>query len=65
MKLLPKCRNCGTEFEQDEVLDMDFDDNGIDLFCVGSCPNCGKTYQWYRTAAIHSWAIDHLREKLK
>ena len=65
MELLPKCPNCNTELEQDYVLDMDFDDNGIDLFCTGDCPNCGKTYQWDRTAAIHSWAIDNLREKLK
>lgn len=65
MKLLPKCPNCSTELEQDYVLDMHFDDNGINLFCTGDCPNCGKTYQWDRTATIHCWAIDNLREKLK
>ena len=62
MELLPKCLNCGTELEQDDVLDMDYDDDGIDLFCVGGCPKCGKTYQWDRTATIYSWTVNNLKE---
>lgn len=62
MALIPKCLNCGTELEEDDVLDMDYDDDGIELFCIGGCPNCGNIYQWNRTASIQSWEIENLKE---
>lgn len=62
MELLPKCPNCGADLEQDDVLDMDYDDDEIDLFCIGDCPKCGKSYQWNRTATALDWTIKNLKE---
>lgn len=58
----PKCPTCNHELDVDDTYDLDYDDECLTLYQVGSCPICGKSYQWQRSATLVSWANTDLQE---
>ena len=56
-----KCPHCNVELEVDDTYDIDYDDDGMTLYQVGACPECGREYQWEKNALFHSWSVDNLR----
>lgn len=60
--ILPKCLNCGTKLELDDVSDVTYYEDRIKLFCVGYCPKCNKDYQWDKIGIVRPWTIENLKE---
>lgn len=52
-----KCLTCHTELEELDCTDIETSFNYVRLLKVGSCPDCGKFYQWYEEFAYEGHTI--------
>lgn len=42
----PICPHCGSDIEHVETVYSYTDEGSTEYLCVGSCPTCGREYQW-------------------
>ena len=52
-----KCPNCKHEVRASETYDTDWCDTNYYDFVEGTCPNCGKNWQWTEV-----YIFDHVEE---
>ena len=57
----PKCPHCSVELIEMDTVDMQYDYEGIAFDKVGECPECGREYQWIKSACCIQWANTDLR----
>ena len=57
----PNCPHCSCELDLDDTIDFEYDDEALTLHQVGTCPECGRVYQWQRVATLIDWGNVEMR----
>lgn len=54
MNTEPKCLDCGVDLDWLDNIDFDFE-HKVYITVVGTCPKCGKDYQWIERYAFEKF----------
>lgn len=51
----PRCPLCKAILEDDDVIDLNYDQEEIRLFVVAHCPKCNKEFSYNKRGIISKW----------